>query len=104
MHFCPVNHYKISVCIPFFGSKRVQPSDSTKESHPSCQAEYAHSLIQEFVGGQRFTCASQRTEHFPAKSCTAADAAHVAITRMEMCKVTIHSLKINTSFAKLAQP
>lgn len=77
--------------------------NNRKQGRVPCQAEYVRSLIQKFVGGQYFTCTSQGTEHFPAKCCIAADAVHVAIMRMGMCKVTIHSLKTNTSFAKLAQ-
>ena len=77
--------------------------NNRKQGHAPRQAEYVCSLIHMFVGIQYFTCTSQGTEHFPAKCCTAADAMHLAIMRMGMCKVTIHSLKINTALAKLAQ-
>lgn len=64
IHFCLVNLYKISACLLSLNSKRVQPSNNRKQGRATWQAEYVHSLIPKFVGGQHFSCASQGTEHF----------------------------------------
>lgn len=38
--------------------------NNRKQGHVPCQAEYVHSLMQKFVGGQYFPCTSKEQSIF----------------------------------------